>query len=107
MVAASLETGEQAILLKGPSAELVSAPDGHAILYCHAPSHFSMQFYLLRLALPSGPAGLPRAVGAPQPLALPTGASHVHAGGWSPDSKWIVYTRDVDQGDLYLIQNYR
>ena len=107
MVAANLETGEQAILLKGPSAELVAAPNGRAILYCHAPSHFSMQFYLLRLALPSGPAGLPGAMGAPQPLALPTGASHVHAGGWSPDSKWIVYTRDVDQGDLYLIQNYR
>lgn len=107
MVAADLETGEQAILLKGPSAELVTAPDGRAILYCHAPSHFNMQFYLLRLAPPAGPVGLPRAAGAPQPLALPTGASHVHAGGWSPDSSWIVYTRDVDQGDLYLIQNYR
>ncbi len=107
MVAANLETGEQAILLKGPSAELVAAPDGRAVLYCHAPSHFSMQFYLLPLALPAGPAGLPGAAGAPQPLALPTGASHVHAGGWSPDSKWIVYTRDVDQGDLSLIQNYR
>jgi Tol biopolymer transport system component/predicted Ser/Thr protein kinase len=107
MVAANLDTGEQEILLKGPSAELVAAPDGRAILYCHAPSHFSMQFYLLRLAPPAAPVGLPSAVGAPQPLVLPTGASHVHAGGWSPDSKWIVYTRDVDQGDLYLIQNYR
>ncbi len=107
MVAANLETGEQAILLKGPSAELVAAPDGHAILYCHAPSHFSMQFYLLPLAPPAAPVGVPRALGAPRPLALPTGASHVHAGGWSPDSRWIVYTRDVDQGDLYVIQNYR
>jgi Tol biopolymer transport system component/serine/threonine protein kinase len=107
MVAANLETGEQTILLKGPSAELVAAPDGRAILYCHAPSHFNMQFYLLRLTPPVAPVGLPSAVGTPQPLTLPTGASHVHTGGWSPDSKWIVYTRDVDQGDLYLIQNYR
>lgn len=106
MVAADLETGDQTILLKGPSAELVTAPDGRAVLYCHAPSHFDMQFYLLRLTPPAGPVGLPRALGTPQPLALPTGASHVHAGGWSPDGKWIVYTRDVDQGDLYLIQNY-
>ena len=107
MVAADLETGEQEILLKGPGAELVTAPDGRAILYCHAPSHFDMQFYLLRLTPPAGPVGLPRAMGAPQPLALPAGASHVHSGGWSPDSEWIVYTRDVDQGDLYLIQNYQ
>jgi Tol biopolymer transport system component len=107
MVVANVESGEQVTLLKGPSAELVAAPDGRAILYCYAPSHFSMQFYLLRLALPAGPAGLPRAVGTPQPLTLPTGASHVHAGGWSPDGKWIVYTRDIDSGDLYLIQNYR
>jgi Tol biopolymer transport system component len=107
LVAANLETGEQSILLKGPSAELVAAPDGGAILYCHAPSHFNMQFYLLALEPPAGPDGLPRPAGEPRPLTLPGGASHVHTGGWSPDSKWIVYTRDVDQGDLYLIQNYR
>ena len=107
MVAANLETGEEAILSKGPSAELVAAPDGRAILYCHAPSHFNMQFYLLPLAPPAVPVGLPRPAGAPRPLTHPAGASHVHTGGWSPDSKWIVYTRDVDQGDLYLIQNYR
>jgi Tol biopolymer transport system component/predicted Ser/Thr protein kinase len=107
MVAANLDTGEQTILLKGPSAELTAAPDGRAILYCHAPSHFNMQFALLRLTPPAAPVGLPNALGTPQALTLPTGASHVHTGGWSPDSKWIVYTRDVDQGDLYLIQNYR
>lgn len=107
MVGANLETGEQTILSRGPSAELVASPDGRAILYCHAPSHFDMQFYLLPLEPPALPAGLPRPIGEPRPLALPAGASHVHTGGWSPDSKWIVYTRDVDQGDLYLIQNYR
>jgi Tol biopolymer transport system component len=107
MVAVNLETGEQAILVKGPSAELVSAPGGRAILYCYAPSHFDMQLNVLRLTPPATPAGLPRAVGAPQPLTLPTGPSHVHTGGWSPDGKWIVATRDVDQGDLYVIQNYR
>jgi Tol biopolymer transport system component len=107
MVTANLETGEETILLKGPSAELVAAPDGRSILYCHAPSHFNMQFYLLPLVPPAVAGGLPRPLGEPRPLALPTGASHVHTGGWAPDSKWIVYTRDVDQGDLYLIQNYR
>jgi len=107
LVAANLETGEQAILVKGPSAELVSAPGGRAIMYCYAPSHFNMQLNQLRLMPPATPAGLPRMVGAPQPLTLPAGASHVHSGGWSPDGRWIVFTRDVDQGDLYVIQNYR
>ena len=106
LVAANLETGEQAILLKGPSAEMASAPSGRGILYCYAPSHFNMQLNLLRLMQPATPAGLPRAVGAPQTLTLPTGQSHVHTGGWSRDGKWIVFTRDVDQGDLYVIQNY-
>ena len=32
---------------------------------------------------------------------------HVHKGGWSPDNKTIVYTRDADQGDIYTIENYR
>ena len=107
MVAANLETGDEAILLKGPNAELVVAPDGHAILYCYAPSHFNMQLTLLRLMSSTTPAGLPRVVGAPQALALPSGPSHVHTGGWSPDSRWTVYTRDLDQGDLYVIPNYR
>jgi Tol biopolymer transport system component len=50
---------------------------------------------------------LPRAAGTPQTVTRPTGFSHVHTGGWSPDGKWIAYTRDVDQGDLFVIQNYR
>jgi Tol biopolymer transport system component len=107
MVAVNLESGEEVILAKGPNAELVSAPDGRAIMYCYAPSHFNMQINLLRLMPLATPGGLPQAAGAPQPLTLPIGPSHVHSGGWSPDGKWIVFTRDLDQGDLFVIQNYR
>jgi hypothetical protein len=60
----------------------------------------SMGLAVLRLELP-GPDGLPRAVGNPQYVARSRGTWHVHNGGWSPDSKSIVYTRDQDYGDLY------
>ena len=26
---------------------------------------------------------------------------------WSPDGRWIVYTRDFDRGNLNVIDNYR
>jgi hypothetical protein len=29
------------------------------------------------------------------------GTWHIHNGGWSPDSKRIVYTQDQDFGDIY------
>jgi len=102
-----LETGEDELLLTGPNAEPVVAPDGRAILYCQAISHFGMQFFVLRLALPAEPDGLPRPLGPPEQLTRATDPSHVHTGGWSPDGKTIVYTRDTDQGDLYVIENFR
>ena len=32
---------------------------------------------------------------------------HVHMGGFSPDARRIVFTRDVDQGDLWVLENPR
>ena len=39
---------------------------------------------------------------------VPTeGTWHVHNGGWSPDSKKLVYTQDKDYGDLYELVKKR
>jgi hypothetical protein len=35
------------------------------------------------------------------------GSWHVHNGGWSPDSKRIVYTHDRDYGDIYELVERR
>ena len=35
------------------------------------------------------------------------GVWHVHGGAWSPDGRWMVYTRDFDRGNLSVIDNYR
>ena len=107
MRAADLETGKEAILLTGPSAELVVAPDGRGVAYVHAASHYNMHLYLLRLAPPAAPGELPRPVGKPRQLTRGEGIWHVHNGGWSPDSKALVYSRDLDSGDIYVIENYR
>lgn len=50
---------------------------------------------------------LPRPLGAPRPLTHGESAWHVHNGGWSPDGKALVYTRDFDNGGVYVIENYR
>jgi Tol biopolymer transport system component/predicted Ser/Thr protein kinase len=107
MRVADLETGKEALLLRGPSAELVVAPDGRGVAYLHSASHFNMQLHLLRLAPPASPDQLPRPLGEPQQLTSGESAWHVHNGGWSPDSKAVVYTRDLDRGDIYVIENYR
>ncbi len=107
MRVADLETGKEAILLRGPNAELVVAPDGRGVAYVHAASHLNMHLYLLRLAPPASPGELPRPVGEPQQLTRGEGIWHVHNGGWSPDSKALVYSRDLDSGDIYVIENYR
>lgn len=107
MRAADLETGKEALLLRGPTAEIVVAPDGRGVSFLHAASHFDMQLTLLRLAPPASPGQLPRPLGEPRPVTRGGSAWHVHNGGWSPDSKAVVYTRDADSGDVYVIQNYR
>ena len=56
---------------------------------------------VLQLDPPSDPAGLPRAIGAPEYLVRTEGSWHVHSGGWSADSQRLVYTQDVDYGDIY------
>jgi Tol biopolymer transport system component len=107
MRAADLETGKETLLLRGPTAELVVAPDGRAVAYLHSASHLNMQLHLLRLAPPASPDALPRALGEPRQLTRGESAWHVHNGGWSPDSQAVVYSRDLDSGDIYLIGNYR
>jgi Tol biopolymer transport system component len=106
MRAADLETGKEAVLLRGPTAELVVARDGRGVAFLHSASHFNMQLQVLRLAPPASPEGLPRPVGEPRQLTHGGATWHVHNGGWSPDGKAIVYTRDADSGDIYAIQNF-
>jgi Tol biopolymer transport system component len=106
-VATNLETGEELVVLKANATELSVAPDGSAIAYNSADGHFSMNRYVLTLGHPTGANQLPHATGAPRQMTFGGGKWHVHGGAWSPDGKWIVYTRDFDRGNLSVIDNYR
>ncbi len=63
-----------------------------------------MQLYYLKLRPPERTDGLPTPAGQPIQLTEGYGKYHVHNGGWSRDGKQIVYTRDVDAGDIYVIE---
>lgn len=105
MCAINLDTGQEAILIEGSHTALIAAPDGRAVAYCSAVSHFDMDLYLLRLVPPASPGGLPSRLGDPEQLTEGHGVWHVHIGGWSPDSGEIIYTRTTVAGDIYVVEN--
>ena len=102
MRAVDLESGEHVTLLTDPQIELVVSPDGSAVSYCSSTSHYNMNLHILRLS--PAESGLPRVVGAPEKITHGDGEWHVHNGGWSPDGKQVVYTRDTDRADMFLLE---
>jgi TolB protein len=100
---ANLDSGRSATLLRTAFAEFAVAPDGSGVSYCTALSHSGMNLHVLPLA-PDGPEGLPKPAGPPRAVTKGEGRWHVHNGGWSPDSKQVIYTRDTDSSDIYLLE---
>jgi TolB protein len=107
MVAIDLETGQEQSLFVGPFIELDVAPDGSAVAFCFGQGHMAMGLAVLKLEPPSDPEGLPRAVGEPEYVVQTEGTWHAHNGGWSADSKQLVYTRDMDYGDIFELVERR
>jgi Tol biopolymer transport system component len=99
----NLESGDETVLFSGPHRELEVAPDGSGISYCSAASHFNMNLHVLWLTPPSSPGGLPAPRGEPETVTHGKGLWHVHNGGWSPDGKQVIYTRDTDAGDILVM----
>jgi len=96
-----LESGREQTLFVGALQEIDVAPDGSGVAFCFGRGHYSMGLAVLKLGPPSDPDGLPTAVGEPEYVVPAEGTWHVHNGGWSPDSKKLVYTHDEDHGNLY------
>ncbi|MEE9180752.1 MAG: hypothetical protein V3U22_07640, partial [Vicinamibacteria bacterium] len=107
MMVRNLSTGREAKLLEGAAIEMAVSPDGRAVAYCKGPSHFGQELYMLPLTPPSAPGELPQPAGPPVQITEGRGRWHPHNGGWSPDGQKIFYTRDTDQSDIYIIENYQ
>ena len=101
IVAVDLESGREQSLFVGAFTEMEVAPDGSAVSFASGRGHMAMGLAVLKLEPPSEPGGLPRAVGEPEFVVRTEGTWHVHNGGWSADSKQLVYTQDQDYGDIY------
>jgi serine/threonine protein kinase/Tol biopolymer transport system component len=107
LVAVNLESGEERSLFIGPLIEIDVAPDGSAVSFCLGRGHMAMGLAVLKLKEPTDADGLPSALGEPE-LVVPTeGTWHVHNGGWSADSKRLVYTQDEDYGDIFELVERR
>lgn len=102
-----LETGEDVLLLQEPAIELAASYDGTSIVYAHAESHFEMNLFRLPLQAPKRPDGLPGVGAEPVQLTDSRGAWHVHGAGLTRSDDRIVYTRDADRGDIFVLEDYR
>ena len=105
--AVDLETGREDRLFVGPLMEFDVSPDGTAVTFCFGRGHLGMGLARLRLDPSSEPGGLPTAVGEPEYIVPTEGTWHVHNGGWSADSKTLVYTRDKDYSNIYELVERR
>jgi hypothetical protein len=98
---------EDRSLFVGPFIEMDVAPDGSAVTFCYGRGQMAIGLAVLKLEPPSEPDGLPREVGEPLYLVSTNGTWNVHNGGWSADSKRLVYTRDMDYGDIFELAEGR
>jgi dipeptidyl aminopeptidase/acylaminoacyl peptidase len=99
-----LETGEDELLTSATYVELEVARDGSILSFVSSMSHFNMNLHVLRLNPPTSPGGLPTPAGEVEVATHGEGEWHVHNGGFSTDGSRVVYTRDTDSGDIYLLE---
>lgn len=102
-VAMNLTTGRERTLYRGPHYELEVAADGSAFSFCTGISHANQNLFIQHLSPPNLHDGLPETVGEPKQLTDGKGVWHVHNGGWFPDHESVIYTRDTDQADIFVV----
>ena len=100
-----LETHEDALVYEGFATEPAVTLDGERVAFLRSISHYNSDAFTLRLV--EGEGGLPVAVGEPEQLTDGEGVWHVHNFAWLPDGKRYAYTRDIDDGDIFLLRPAR
>jgi len=104
LFAVSLDDPDNAVsLFLGPLMEVDVSKDGRAVAFSHGRGHMARGLRVLWRDRPADPSSLPRAR-APAEVDYVVSTrgqnGHVHMGGWSADSQRLVYTQDLDHGDV-------
>ena len=105
--AAHLNSGDDVLLRTGTLSEVAVSPDGSAVTLIESVSHFTMDLLMQRLTPTQGPDELPTTDGEPRQITFGNGEWHVHNGGWAWDGSGVVYSRDRDFGDIFVIEPNR
>jgi Tol biopolymer transport system component/tRNA A-37 threonylcarbamoyl transferase component Bud32 len=105
--AAHLGSGEDVLLRAGTLSEVSVSRDGSALTFIESVSHFTMDLLMQRLNQTQAPDELPSTDGEPRQITFGNGEWHVHNGGWAWDGSGVVYSRDRDFGDLFVIEPNR
>jgi len=107
LVVFDLETRREQILYVGPLMEMDVAPDSGAVAFCFGRAHMGKGLARLRIEPPSAPGGWPHATGELEYVVPTEGTWHVHGGGWPAGSQSLIYTRDMDYGNVYELVERR
>ncbi len=105
--AAHLGSGDDVLLRTGSLSEVAVSRDGSAVTFIESISHFTMDLLMQRLNPTQAPGELPTTNGEPRQITFGNGEWHVHNGGWAWDGSGVVYSRDRDFGDIFVIEPNR
>ena len=103
LLAVHLETGATRLLATLAHTEIEVAPDGTAVSFVSGQGHVGMNLFVLPLTPPQDEDGLPTPDGEPVQRTDGAGRWHPHNGGWTRDSRELVFTHDRDFGDAYEV----
>jgi len=102
----NLDTNEEVTLFEGLYANLDVSPDGSSVAYVTQDGHMSQKYLLLPLTQLNETDGLPCVDGPPEESIDGAGLWHTHAESFWPDGSSFVCDRDLDKGDILLIENF-
>ena len=78
---------------------------GSGIGFIQGASHQTQNIYALPLSIPSQETNFPVVIGEPKRLTDSDGIWHAHNGTWAPEGDKIIYIRDEDFINIFLVEN--
>jgi Tol biopolymer transport system component/class 3 adenylate cyclase len=100
-----IATGADTLLYNGPLTEIFVNTAGSEIGFIQGTSHQSQNIYALPLSNLLQEKPFPLVIGEPKRLTDSDGIWHAHYGTWAPKGDEIIYIRDEDFINIFLVEN--